>query len=82
MTETDDLIDALINVDPEPCQTCDTGIVYIHCWDHKARCRNCVQTVARELGFDKWEMDWDWDRKPVADIPTRRRPVSEPRLDL
>lgn len=80
-----DLFDVIMPVDPEPCQTCDTGIVYINCWDGKARCRNCVQSLGSRLGWNKYELEWDWDREKPTTIheDTRiRRVQHEQKLDL
>jgi hypothetical protein len=80
-----DLFDALIPVDPEPCDTCDTGICYMHCWDRKRRCRNCVQELARKFGWDKFELEWDWDSKKTTSVHEAQRisiPKQEPKLDL
>jgi hypothetical protein len=79
-----DLFDALINVDPEPCQDCDTGIQFMTCWDGRKRCRNCVQALGRKFGWDKFELEWDWDSKPKPKEHPNRITFKreDPKLDL
>lgn len=61
-----DLVDVIIDVDPEPCETCDTGIQYMKCWDGRVRCRNCVQSLARKMEWDKVSLS------PEQEAPQKR----------
>lgn len=74
-----DLIDAILPVNPEPCETCETGIEYFTCWDGRRRCRNCVQDYARKMGWDKMELTQDAADK--AERVSRRTLLHDPELE-
>src|SRR5688500_8931140 len=57
--------------DPEPCDTCETGISRYVCYDDIRRCRTCVFKFAKEKG---WMDDWDQFLTP---LPTGAAPVEE-----
>lgn len=75
----DDLIDAIMPVNPEPCETCETGIEYITCWDGRKRCRNCVQDYARKMGWDKMELSDVAAEK--AERAAKRSLLSDPAME-
>lgn len=39
--------------DPEPCDTCRTGVMLFVCFDGVRRCRRCVRIYAEERGWDQ-----------------------------
>ncbi len=74
-----DLIDAVMPVDPEPCETCTTGIRYIMSWDSVGRCRNCVMDYARKMGWDQRELSSDAVDK--AERMSKRTLLADPELE-
>jgi hypothetical protein len=74
-----DLIDAILEVNPEPCESCRTGIEYMTCWDGRRRCKNCVQEYARKMGWDKMELSPE--AQAVADRLTKRSLLSDPEAE-
>ena len=39
------------DVEPEPCDTCSTGIAWMLCFDGFRRCRTCVYQFAEDMGW-------------------------------
>lgn len=74
-----DLIDAILDVDPEPCDTCRTGIQYMMSWDGKRRCKNCVTDYAHKMGWDKMELSDDAASK--AERVSKRTLLADPELE-
>lgn len=55
--------------DPEPCDTCDLGVLYIVCFDGLRRCRNCVHDLAAANGWDEMPPPPEPLPAPVPDGP-------------
>lgn len=65
-------MDELLFYNPEPCQTCSTGLQYMKCHDGVLRCRTCVNELARANGWDE-----KGEGETVSEIET---PVEERRI--
>lgn len=33
------------DIDPEPCDNCENGIMYLICFDGRRLCRNCTRSI-------------------------------------
>lgn len=64
-------------IDPEPCDDCDLGIMYILGHDGIRRCKNCIQELARQKG---WDVE-DWDRQAAWELAKRDGPKTPPPVD-
>lgn len=58
-------------IDPEPCDDCDLGIMYILGYDGIRRCKNCIQELSRLKGWDKEDeayfAAWEEQKKAKAE---------------
>jgi hypothetical protein len=52
-TRTGPAFDELVTFDTEPCETCDTGIATMTCFDGIRRCRTCVTIYASVMGWNQ-----------------------------
>lgn len=44
--------DELLEIPPEPCGFCTTGIRWMFCYDNQWRCRSCVRALAEANGWN------------------------------
>lgn len=56
-------MDELFVFDPEPCDTCRTGVMLFVCYDGVRRCKKCIKVYADERG---------WNHIIIPHIPKKR----------